>query len=72
MVLSDYGKGTLHNARELIDMARAAGKPVLVDPKSRDFGIYRGATLITPNLGEFEIVVGPCATSVNWSKRDVR
>ncbi len=60
VVLSDYGKGTLHNARELIDMARAAGKPVLVDPKSRDFSIYRGATLITPNLSEFEAVVGPC------------
>lgn len=60
VVLSDYGKGTLRSARDLIDLARAAGKPVLVDPKSRDFAIYRGATLITPNLGEFEAVVGPC------------
>ncbi len=60
VVLSDYGKGTLHQARALIDLARAAGKPVLVDPKGRDFSIYRGATLITPNLSEFEAVVGPC------------
>jgi len=60
VVLSDYGKGTLQSARDLIDLARAAGKPVLVDPKSRDFAMYRGATMITPNLGEFEAVVGPC------------
>jgi D-beta-D-heptose 7-phosphate kinase/D-beta-D-heptose 1-phosphate adenosyltransferase len=61
VVLSDYGKGTLRPIRRLIDAARAAGKPVLVDPKNRDFSIYRGATLITPNLNEFEAVVGPCA-----------
>ncbi|MGR9107364.1 MAG: bifunctional D-glycero-beta-D-manno-heptose-7-phosphate kinase/D-glycero-beta-D-manno-heptose 1-phosphate adenylyltransferase HldE [Gammaproteobacteria bacterium] len=61
VVLSDYGKGTLRSVRALIDMARAAAKPVLVDPKGRDFSIYAGATLITPNLAEFEGVVGPCA-----------
>lgn len=60
VVLSDYGKGTLGAAQELIQAARAAKVPVLVDPKSRDFGIYRGATAVTPNLGEFEAVVGPC------------
>lgn len=59
IVLSDYGKGALRPVRELIDIARAAGKPVLVDPKSRDFTLYRGATLITPNLAEFEAAVGP-------------
>ncbi len=61
VVLSDYGKGTLSHAPELIELARAAGRPVLVDPKNRDFSVYRGATLITPNLGEFETVTGPCA-----------
>ena len=60
VVFSDYGKGTLAAIGALIAAARAAGKPVLVDPKSRDFGIYRGATLVTPNLGEFEAVVGHC------------
>jgi D-beta-D-heptose 7-phosphate kinase/D-beta-D-heptose 1-phosphate adenosyltransferase len=60
VVLSDYGKGTLGNSHALIDMARAAGKPVLVDPKSRDFAVYRGATIITPNYAEFEAVVGRC------------
>ncbi len=44
----------------MIAVARAAGKPVLVDPKGTDFGIYRGASLLTPNLAEFEAVVGHC------------
>jgi D-beta-D-heptose 7-phosphate kinase/D-beta-D-heptose 1-phosphate adenosyltransferase len=59
-VLSDYGKGSLGAVQELIKAARAAQRPVLVDPKSRDFSIYRGATAVTPNLGEFEAVVGHC------------
>jgi len=61
VVLSDYGKGTLRSAREFIAIARAAGKAVLVDPKSRDFNHYHGASIITPNLTEFEAVVGLCA-----------
>lgn len=60
VVISDYGKGTLKPLRELIDAARAAGKPVLVDPKLTDFSPYAGASLITPNLNEFEAVVGRC------------
>ena len=62
MILSDYGKGALVNHQELIALAREAGVPVLADPKGKDFSIYRGATLITPNLSEFEAVVGECAT----------
>lgn len=60
VVLSDYAKGALHSVQELIAAARAAGKPVLVDPKQQDFGVYRGATLITPNRHEFERAVGRC------------
>lgn len=60
VILSDYGKGTLNRVEDVIALARAAGKPVLVDPKGSDFRRYRGATLITPNLGEFEAVVGHC------------
>lgn len=60
LVLSDYGKGTLKNHQVLIQQARSAGIPVLADPKGKNFEVYRGATLITPNLGEFEAVVGPC------------
>ena len=59
-LLSDYAKGALRDAPRLIELAREARKPVLVDPKGRDFGLYRGASLITPNLGEFEAVAGRC------------
>lgn len=62
VVLSDYGKGALVNHQALIQAARARNLPVLADPKGKDFSIYRGATLITPNLSEFEAVVGVCAT----------
>ena len=61
VVLSDYGKGVLSAPQEIIQAARAAGKPVLVDPKRCDFEAYAGASLITPNMSEFESVVGPCA-----------
>lgn len=60
-ILSDYNKGVL-NGREqrLIRCAKAFSKPVLVDPKGTDFTKYRGATLIKPNIFEFEAIVGPC------------
>lgn len=58
MILSDYAKGVLENIRPMIDMARKAGVATLVDPKGADFERYRGATLLTPNLSEFEAVVG--------------
>jgi D-beta-D-heptose 7-phosphate kinase/D-beta-D-heptose 1-phosphate adenosyltransferase len=61
VVLSDYGKGTLAVVEQLIAVARAAGKPVLVDPKAQDFSRYRGASVITPNMAEFELVAGRCA-----------
>ena len=60
VVISDYGKGALRSLERLIALARAAGKPILVDPKRTDFTAYAGASLITPNLNEFEAVVGPC------------
>lgn len=60
VVLSDYQKGALRDIERYIRGARAADCPVLVDPKGRDFSRYRGATLLTPNLAEFESVAGPC------------
>ncbi len=60
VVLSDYAKGTLAAAPELIAHARTAGKIVLVDPKGTDFERYRGATLLTPNNAEFTTIVGAC------------
>lgn len=60
LVLSDYGKGTLNQVQAMIQVARAANIPVLIDPKGTDFERYRGATLLTPNMSEFEAVVGHC------------
>jgi len=62
LVLSDYGKGALSQPAPLIAAASARGIPVLVDPKGTDFARYRGATALTPNLHEFEAVVGACAS----------
>ncbi len=58
VILSDYGKGGLRDVRLMIAAARAAGKPVLVDPKGDDYEPYRGATLLTPNRSEFRQVAG--------------
>jgi D-beta-D-heptose 7-phosphate kinase/D-beta-D-heptose 1-phosphate adenosyltransferase len=60
LVLSDYAKGALDQSAALIAAAAKLGVPVLVDPKGSDFARYRGATLLTPNLQEFEAVVGCC------------
>ena len=58
VILSDYGKGGLTHIAEMIRLARAAGKPVLVDPKGDDYAKYAGATVITPNRSELRDVVG--------------
>jgi D-beta-D-heptose 7-phosphate kinase/D-beta-D-heptose 1-phosphate adenosyltransferase len=55
VLLSDYAKGVLtaRVIRNVIDAARKAGKRVIVDPKSANLAIYRGATVLTPNRKEF-------------------
>lgn len=60
VLLSDYAKGVLVGdyAAEFVRLARAAGKPVIVDPKGADFSRYRGATLVKPNLKEFQEATG--------------
>lgn len=62
VILSDYGKGGLVHIAEMIQLARAAGKKVLVDPKGDDYARYHGATLLTPNLNEFREVAGSWKT----------
>lgn len=69
VVLSDYAKGVLREPQKLIQSARSAKKPVIVDPKGSDFSRYRGASLITPNLDEFEAVVGYCRSDKEIEKR---
>jgi D-beta-D-heptose 7-phosphate kinase/D-beta-D-heptose 1-phosphate adenosyltransferase len=71
VVLSDYAKGVLtpRVIRAIIDRARQLGKPVVVDPKSHDYSIYRGATVITPNRQELGAAVHrPVATEAEIAK----
>jgi hypothetical protein len=58
VLFSDYGKGGLTHITQMIEAARQAGKPVLVDPKGSDYARYAGATVITPNRSELMQVVG--------------
>jgi len=69
IILSDYGKGTLTHVATLIDLAKNANIPVFVDPKGNDFSIYRGCHLITPNLKEFEHIVGYCENEATIVKK---
>jgi rfaE bifunctional protein kinase chain/domain len=58
VLFSDYGKGGLTHIPRMIELARAAGKPVLIDPKGSDYRRYAGASVITPNRGELAQVTG--------------
>jgi D-beta-D-heptose 7-phosphate kinase/D-beta-D-heptose 1-phosphate adenosyltransferase len=69
VILSDYAKGSLANTQAFIKAARDLGLPVLIDPKGTDFSRYRGATLLTPNLSEFETIVGRCDTEQQLVER---
>ncbi|MBS0287598.1 MAG: bifunctional D-glycero-beta-D-manno-heptose-7-phosphate kinase/D-glycero-beta-D-manno-heptose 1-phosphate adenylyltransferase HldE [Proteobacteria bacterium] len=60
IILSDYAKGILADVQEIITFAKAKGIKVIVDPKNADLSVYKGATLLTPNLSEFEAAVGHC------------
>ncbi|MFT7772995.1 D-glycero-beta-D-manno-heptose-7-phosphate kinase [Roseateles sp.] len=62
VLFSDYGKGGLTHIPRMIEMARSAGKPVLVDPKGSDYRRYAGASVITPNRGELAQVAGTWKT----------
>ncbi len=72
LVLSDYGKGTLAEVATLISEARRRSLPVVVDPKGLDFSRYRGATVLKPNLSEFEAIVGSCANEATLVERGSR
>ena len=60
ILFSDYQKGTLRDLPKLIALAKEQGKKVIIDPKGSDFSIYQGATLLTPNMSEFEVIAGHC------------
>ena len=69
VILSDYGKGGLTHITKMISMARAAGRPVLVDPKGDDYERYAGATIITPNRAELREVVGRWRSEADLTER---
>ncbi|MBK7661332.1 MAG: D-glycero-beta-D-manno-heptose-7-phosphate kinase [Betaproteobacteria bacterium] len=69
VVLSDYGKGGLAHVSRMIELARAHGKPVLVDPKGSDYARYRGATVLTPNRSEFREVAGRWTDEADLASR---
>jgi len=73
MLISDYGKGvvTARICRELVGMARAQGRPVVVDPKGRDYSRYEGATVLTPNANELRSAVEPLSLSSGGMQEDV-
>jgi len=60
VIISDYGKGvcTPEICQFTINEARTKKIPVIVDPKGTDWGKYRGATMITPNVNELSAVAG--------------
>lgn len=60
VLFSDYQKGTLRDLPQMIALAKEQGKKIIIDPKGTDFSIYKGATLLTPNMSEFEAIVGHC------------
>ncbi|MFK7161400.1 D-glycero-beta-D-manno-heptose-7-phosphate kinase [Marinospirillum sp. MEB164] len=61
VIFSDYGKGALSQVQALIQLIQPLGRPMLIDPKGRDFARYQGASLLTPNLSELRAIVGPVA-----------
>lgn len=62
LVISDYAKGALSDCTHIIHLASQRGIVSIVDPKGADWERYKGASLITPNLSEFQLVAGPCRT----------
>ncbi|MBM3570583.1 MAG: bifunctional heptose 7-phosphate kinase/heptose 1-phosphate adenyltransferase, partial [Alphaproteobacteria bacterium] len=64
VVLSDYAKGVLTPAVIAKAIALAGKRPVMVDPKGRDYTRYRGAAMITPNRGELGLAAGAACDSL--------
>ncbi|MDO3379590.1 D-glycero-beta-D-manno-heptose-7-phosphate kinase [Geoalkalibacter halelectricus] len=64
ILVSDYLKGVLTEGllREVFAIGRAAGIPVVVDPKGSDYRKYLGATLLTPNRKEAQTASGIAIT----------
>ena len=69
VLFSDYGKGGLAHIPRMIELARQAGKPVLIDPKGSDWARYQGASVITPNRAELAQVVGAWSSEAELERK---
>jgi len=69
VLFSDYAKGSLQQITALIQQCQQRGIPCLVDPKQTDPTLYAQATLLTPNLAEFEALVGPCLQEIDLQEK---
>lgn len=71
IILSDYNKGTLINVSKIIKTANSKKIPIFIDPKGKNFEHYKNATLLTPNLLEFEKIVGKCINNKDIEKKGI-
>ena len=69
VLFSDYGKGGLTHIPRMIELARSAGKAVLIDPKGSDYSRYAGATVVTPNRAELAQVIGEWRSEAELHER---
>ena len=69
VVISDYGKGTVNQVEEIIEVARREKKFIVVDPKGNDFRRYNNANMITPNYSEFIQVSGSCEDEIELEEK---
>lgn len=69
VLFSDYAKGALAGVSEMIALVGSTGRLCIVDPKGQDFTRYRGASLLTPNLSEFEAVAGRSTSQMELESR---
>jgi D-beta-D-heptose 7-phosphate kinase/D-beta-D-heptose 1-phosphate adenosyltransferase len=69
IICSDYAKGVLTEIKTLVKVARQKKIPILIDPKSDDFSLYKGATMLTPNFKEFQAAFGHCSNEAALVKK---
>lgn len=69
IILSDYNKGALGKVQQLIKLANKKNIPILVDPKKSNFSCYQDATIVTPNMKEFEQVAGAVTDEADMQEK---
>ncbi|MDP6263927.1 MAG: bifunctional D-glycero-beta-D-manno-heptose-7-phosphate kinase/D-glycero-beta-D-manno-heptose 1-phosphate adenylyltransferase HldE, partial [Pseudomonadales bacterium] len=72
IILSDYDKGTLTDPQSIISLADSRQIPVLVDPKFKDFSVYRGAMVVKPNRRELQKAIGPWQSEKEMAEKSER